>query len=128
MAKKTIQPVTDPLANFSMGDTVKHHLTSDKNTDSSEKDITQVSKGKKKKVDQWNRFLELAQEQKEKRGAGVDKGVQIYLDTEVMNTLERLRLSGLNGTKYPVRYLLNAAVRTFLEANASKVEELISKS
>ena len=60
---------------------------------------------KKKNGNQWSRFLELAQKQKEKRGKGVDKGVQIYLDTNLMNTLEKLRLSGLNGTKFHVGYL-----------------------
>lgn len=72
--------------------------------------------------------MELAQEQKDKRGGGVDKGVQIYLDTDVMNTLEKLRLSGLNGTKYPVRYLLNAAVRVFLEDNEDNVNKQLSKA
>ena len=124
--KKTIQPVTDPLAQFSMGDTVKRHLASDKKPDATV-DNTQTSKNRKKKKDEWERFLGLAQEQKEKRGGGLDKGVQIYLDSHIMRTLEKLRLSGLNGTKYPVRYLLNAAVKTFLEANAQEVEEQLSK-
>ena len=61
-----------------------------------------------KKVNEWKRFLEIAQEQKNTRNG--DKGVQIFLDSEVKKTLEKLKLAGLD---YPVRYLLNAAVKTF---------------
>ena len=65
-----------------------------------------------KKVNEWKRFLEIAQEQKNTRNG--DKGVQ---------TLEKLKLAGLD---YPVRYLLNAAVKTFLEANSERVREQLS--
>lgn len=70
------------------------------------------------KINEWTRFLEIAQEQKE--SAGRDKGVQIFIDTDVKKTLEKLKLSGL---KYPVRSLLNAAVKVFLEANKDKINE-----
>lgn len=75
-----------------------------------------------KKINEWKRFLEIAEEQKNTRNG--DKGVQIFLDSETKRTLEKLKLSGLN---YPVRYLLNAAVKTFLEANSEKVTEQLSK-
>lgn len=74
-----------------------------------------------KKINEWKRFLEIAQEQKNTRNG--DKGVQIFLDSEVKKTLEKLKLSGLD---YPVRYLLNAAVKTFLEANSDRVREQLS--
>ena len=74
-----------------------------------------------KKVNEWKRFLEIAQEQKNTRNG--DKGVQIFLDSEVKKTLEKLKLAGLD---YPVRYLLNAAVKTFLEANSERVREQLS--
>lgn len=74
-----------------------------------------------KKINEWKRFLEIAQEQKNTRNG--DKGVQIFLDSEVKKTLEKLKLSGLD---YPVRYLLNAAVKTFLEANSERVREQLS--
>ena len=67
-----------------------------------------------KKINEWKRFLEIAEEQKATRNG--DKGEQIYLDTNVNS-----------GMKYPVRYLLNAAVRVFLEANADKIDEQLSK-
>lgn len=75
-----------------------------------------------KKINEWKRFLEIAEVQKATRNG--DKGEQIYLDTNVKKTLEKLKLSGM---KYPVRYLLNAAVRVFLEANADKIDEQLSK-
>lgn len=125
--RRTMTPVGVDLDGFNMGDTVKQQISSDQNQDAS-LGKQHVSKGKKKSADQWNRFLNLAQEQKDKRGEGVDKGVQIYLDSDIMKTLEKLRISGLNGTKYPVRYLLNAAVRAFLETNADKIEEQLSKA
>jgi hypothetical protein len=74
-----------------------------------------------KKINEWQRFIELAEEQKNHRTT--DKGVQIFLDTDIKKQLEKLKLSGLN---YPVRYLLNAAVRTFLEANENAVNEQIA--
>ena len=78
-----------------------------------------------KKINEWKRFLEIAQEQKTTKTG--DKGIQIYLDTNVMKTFEKLRISELNETKYPLRYLINAAIRVFLEANADKIDEQLAK-
>ena len=123
MFPQTIQP--GGRVSFSMGDTVKRHLASDKNADGLEEKATQTSKERKKKGDQWDRFLEIAQEQKDKRGGGVDKGVQIFIDTDIKRTLDKLKISGLS---YSARYMLNAAVRTFFETNADKLNEQLSKA
>lgn len=74
-----------------------------------------------KKINEWARFIELSQEQKNTRNG--DKGVAIYLDSDIKKKLEMLKLSGLD---YPVRYMLNAAMKVFFEANEEKIQEQLS--
>ena len=59
----------------------------------------------------WKKFLAVAEEMKNSASSD-NKGVQIWLDANLKMQLEMLRASGM---KYPVRQLLNAAVRVFLE-------------
>lgn len=75
-----------------------------------------------KKVNEWKRFLEIADEQKKTRYK--DKGKQIWVDTETLKTLDMMKLAGIG---YPVRYMLNAAVKVFLESNADNVDEWRAK-
>jgi hypothetical protein len=68
---------------------------------------------------EWRKFLATAEDMK--REATIeDKGVQIWLDTRLKRQLEMLRASGLN---YPVRQLLNAAVKTFLGSCSDDVKK-----
>lgn len=75
-----------------------------------------------KKVNEWKRFLEISQEQKNVRNG--DKGKQVYLDSDILKTLEKLKISGIG---FPVRYMANAALRVFLESNADKMNEQLAK-
>lgn len=67
----------------------------------------------------WRRFVSIADEMKS-NASSEDKGVQIWLDTRIKTQLEMLRASGM---KYPVRQLLNAAMKVFLENCADDVRK-----
>lgn len=73
-----------------------------------------------KQIDEWGRFMELNEEQKNTRNA--DKGVQIWLNGELKQKLDLMKANGL---KYPVRYMLNAALRVFLESNEEEVKKYL---
>ena len=53
-----------------------------------------------------------------------EKGVQVWLDKNLKNKLERLKASGI---ELPVKHLLSAALRVFLEDNEKYVNEQLSK-
>ena len=87
-------------------------------------DQEDISQGKKQNApmpkDEWKNFLEYAREYKETKGPCI----QIWLDADINYTLEAIRQSG---TKIPVKHLLSAAVRVFLESNADEVRALMKK-
>ena len=69
---------------------------------------------------EWKDFLEYAQEYKES-----DKeSIQVWLDADVKYTLDAIRQAGI---KIPVKHLLSAAVRVFIESNAGEVKALLEK-
>ena len=53
-----------------------------------------------------------------------EKGVQVWLDKNLKNKLDRLKASGI---ELPVKHLLSAALRVFLEDNEKYVNEQLSK-
>ncbi len=69
---------------------------------------------------QWKDFLEYAQEYKDSD----NESIQIWLDATVKNTLDEIRKAGV---KIPVKHLLSAAVRVFIESNAEEVRALMEK-
>ncbi len=69
--------------------------------------------------DQWKNFLEYAQEYKETKGPCV----QVWLDADVNYTLGAISKAGVN---LPVKHLLSAAVRVFLESNAGEIRQLLN--
>lgn len=71
---------------------------------------------------QWERFLAYAKEYKDDENKG--KGVQVWLDKELKNKLDRLKASGV---ELPVKHLLSAALRVFLEDNEKQVNEQLMK-
>lgn len=71
-------------------------------------------------INEWARFLELAQEQKNTRNG--DKGVAIYVSSDIKRKLDLLKI----GLDCPSRYLLNAAIQVFLESNKDKVDEQLA--
>lgn len=71
---------------------------------------------------QWERFLAYAREYKDDENK--EKGVQVWLDKDLKNKLDRLKASGI---ELPVKHLLSAALRVFLEDNEKQVNEQLSK-
>jgi len=71
---------------------------------------------------QWERFLAYAKEYKDDENK--EKGVQVWLDKDLKNKLDRLKASGI---ELPVKHLLSAALRVFLEDNEKYVNEQLSK-
>jgi hypothetical protein len=71
---------------------------------------------------QWDRFLTYAQEYKDDENK--EKGVQVWLDKDLKNKLDRLKASGI---ELPVKHLLSAALRVFLEDNEKQVNEQLLK-
>ena len=71
---------------------------------------------------QWDRFLAYAKEYKDDENK--EKGVQVWLDRDLKNKLDRLKASGI---ELPVKHLLSAALMVFLEDNEKQVNEQLSK-
>lgn len=69
---------------------------------------------------QWEDFLKYAQEYKEAKR----DSIQVWLDADVNYTLDAIRQSGV---KIPVKHLLSAAVKVFLQSNADEVRALMEK-
>ena len=69
---------------------------------------------------QWQDFLSYAQEYKETKGPCI----QVWLDADVNYTLDAIRQAGV---KIPVKHLLSAAVRVFLESHANEIHALMDK-
>ena len=72
--------------------------------------------------DLLDRSYESFKEYKDDENKG--KGVQVWLDKELKNKLDRLKASGV---ELPVKHLLSAAVRVFLEDNEKQVNEQLMK-
>lgn len=64
------------------------------------------------------KFFQLAQEYKDVK----KDSVQVWLDSDINYTLDAIRQSGV---KIPVKHLLSAAVRMFLEAHAKEIKALL---
>jgi hypothetical protein len=63
---------------------------------------------------EWERFIELANEQKKTRGHSKDDQTFVWIDKDITKMFERMKVNGL---EYPVRYMVNAALRVFIESN-----------
>lgn len=63
---------------------------------------------------EWDRFIEIANEQKKTRGHVKTDQTQIWVDKDITKQFERMKVNGL---EYPVRYMINAALRVFIESN-----------
>lgn len=86
-----------------------------------ENDRSEDDKCTNKQTDsQWKDFLAYAQEYKETKAPSV----QVWLDSDVNYTLDAIRQAGV---KIPVKHLLSAAVRVFLETNADEIRALMDK-
>lgn len=75
-----------------------------------------------KQIDEWGRFIEISEEQKKVRNA--DKGVQVWVDRELKEKLEQMKSNGLH---FPIRYMLNAALKVFFESNEEYVDKYLMK-
>ena len=64
------------------------------------------------------KFFQLAQEYKDAK----KDSVQVWLDADINYTLDAIRQSGV---KIPVKHLLSAAVRLFLEQHAEEIKALL---
>lgn len=115
MAKKTID---NKAKDLSLSDKFLSSVT--------ESEKTVKNKGGDTKTDskpsgnQWEDFLKYAQEYKEAKR----DSIQVWLDADVNYTLDAIRQSGL---KIPVKHLLSAAVKVFLQNNADEVRALMEK-
>lgn len=74
------------------------------------------------RIDEWGRFLEIVDQQKKTRGD--DGRTQVWIDTKLKEQLEQMKANGLH---FPIRYMLNAALQVFLEANKQEVDKYITK-
>lgn len=80
--------------------------------------------GNRKNFDEWGKFIELANEQKKTRGHSKDDQTFVWIDKDITKMFERMKVNGL---EYPVRYMINAALRVFIEANQQSTEKYLSK-
>lgn len=67
---------------------------------------------------EWDRFIEIANEQKKTRGHVKTDQTQIWVDKDITKQFERMKVNGL---EYPVRYMINAALRVFIESNTLNI-------
>ena len=68
----------------------------------------------------WDAFLKYAEEYQKPQ----DKGVLVWIDTDVKTTLDRVRNSRTLGFK--TRTMVSAILRAFIEENKDRLREIIS--
>lgn len=74
---------------------------------------------------QWQDFLAYAQQYNDATKNGEKREeIQVWLDADVKYTLDAIRQAGV---KIPVKHLLSASVRVFLESNAADIKALMEK-
>ena len=115
MAKKTID---NKAKDLSLSDQFLSSVTKPEKTEKGRDDGTKTDI--KSSGNQWEDFLKYAQEYKEAKR----DSIQVWLDADVNYTLDVIRQSGI---KIPVKHLLSAAVKVFLQNNADEVRALMEK-
>lgn len=70
---------------------------------------------------EWKRFEELAKQYATNRKADCP----IFVDTELKMLFDKLKACGIN---IPVKHLINAAIRVFVEKNKQEIQEILNSS
>lgn len=83
-----------------------------------------TKKGNTEKIDEWGHFLEYCNEQQKTRGHEKSSQAQIWIDKDLKKKLEMMKALGL---EYPVRYMVNAMIKVFVEANSQEVSKYLPK-
>lgn len=112
---KTKKIVTNQL-NASLADIARQTIKSDDvQVKESVPIISQATDG-------WSRFKDYATQYNEVEGKS--RGATVWIDEEVKAALEKIKSTG--ACNVPVRHLVSAAVRTFIEEHKEKIQEAIN--
>lgn len=141
MAKKQTIP-ENPLADFGLADVVRgitshdeakveEEVAEEKNEEKpaekpapKEKQEAEEKPAQKVSDDEdWNKFLTYAQNYY--KDEGKDRGVTVWIDDEVKDVLDKIKSSG--EVKVPVRHMVSAMCRIFIEEHKGEVLRVIAK-
>lgn len=112
---KTKKIVTNQL-NASLADIARQTIKSD---DVQVKESVPIAS---QATDGWSRFKDYATQYNEVEGKS--RGATVWIDEEVKAALEKIKSTG--ACNVPVRHLVSAAVRTFIEEHKEKIQEAIN--
>ena len=73
------------------------------------------------KTPEWKKFEELAKQY----ATNKKTDCPIFVDTELKMLFDKLKASGIN---IPVKHLINAAIRVFVERNKQDIQEILNSS
>jgi len=76
-----------------------------------------------RRIDEWGKFLELSECQKKSRGHSKEDQSMMWIDADIKRKFEQMKINGLD---CPVRYMVNAALKVFLDANKEQVNKFLS--
>lgn len=112
---KTKKIVTNQL-NASLADIARQTIKSDDvQVKESAHIISQATDG-------WSRFKDYASKYNEVEGKS--RGATVWIDEDVKAALEKIKSTG--ACNVPIRHLVSAAVRTFIEEHKEKIQEAIN--
>lgn len=73
-------------------------------------------------TDGWSRFTDYAHQYNDVEGKS--RGVTVWIDEEVKTALEKIKSTG--ACNVPVRHLVSAAVRTFIEEHKAEIQKAMA--
>lgn len=73
-------------------------------------------------TDGWSRFSDYAHQYNDVEGKS--RGVTVWIDEEVKAALEKIKSTG--ACNVPVRHLVSAAVRTFIEEHKEEIQKAMA--
>lgn len=74
-------------------------------------------------ADGWGRFCDYAHQYNDVESKS--RGVTVWIDEDIKQALDKIKLAACN---VPVRHLVSAAVRTFIEEHNKEIKEAIMQS